>query len=166
MLRRVAAIAGAVVAIAAAAMYLSTPGDEGAPVRTRLQQFADEVNKSTVDGSGIEARALRLASFFADDVEVDLGQGSAAIRGRETVLGMATRLQPRTAAFELKLEDVNVAMEPGGEAADVHLTAEFIRRSITTGEESLDAREFTMLMRRIAGEWKIARATAVETLAK
>ena len=57
-------------------------------------------------------------------------------------------------------------MAPSGETADVHLTAEFIRRSITTGEESLDAREFTIGMRRVGGEWQIARVTAVETLEK
>jgi hypothetical protein len=165
-LKRIAAIVGVVVAIAAAAMYLSTPGDEGAAVRKRLEQLADEVNQSTVDPAGAETRAVRLASFFADDVDVDLGQGSAPIHGRETVLGMAERLQPRTAAFRLKLEDVTVAIASGGETADVHLTAEFIRRSITTGEESLDAREFTMMMRRVGSDWKIGRVTAVETLTK
>ena len=55
-------------------------------------------------------------------------------------------------------------MAPGGETADVHLTAEIIRRSITTGDESLDAREFTLGMRRVGGEWQIARVTAVDTL--
>jgi hypothetical protein len=165
-IKHIAAIVGIVVAIAAAAVYFSTPGDEGAAVRKRLQQLTDDVNTSTVEGIGTIERAVQLASFFADDVDVDLGQGSAPIHGRETVLGMAERLQPRTAAFKLKLEDVTVAMGPGGDTADVHLTAEFIRRSITTGEESLDAREFTMVMRRIGGDWKIARVNAVETLAK
>jgi hypothetical protein len=73
---------------------------------------------------------------------------------------------PRTAAFRLQFEDVSVAMAAGGETADVHLTAEFIRRSMTTGEESLDAREFTIGMRRVGGEWQIARVTAVDTLEK
>ena len=55
-------------------------------------------------------------------------------------------------------------MAPSKETADVHLTAEFIRRNITTGEETLDAREFTLGMRRVGGEWQIARVTAVDTL--
>jgi hypothetical protein len=129
-----------------------------------LQAFSAEVNKSTVDGSGTVARAVQLASFFTDDIEVELGKGAPPIRGRETVIGMAERLQPRTAAFELKFEDVTVAMAAGGAAANVHLTAEFIRRSITTGEHSLDAREFTIGMRQVAGEWRISRVTAVDTL--
>jgi hypothetical protein len=165
-IKRIAIIVGVVVALAAAAVYFTSPGDEGAEIRKRLQQLTDDVNKSTLDGSGTEAKAIQLASFFTDDVDVDLGQGSAPIHGRETVLGMAERLQPRTAAFQLKLEDVTVAMGPDGQTADVHLTAEFIRRSITTGEESLDAREFAMVMRRAGSEWKIARVTVVETLAK
>ena len=103
------------------------------------------------------ARAAQLGVFFTDDIEVELGQGAAPIKGRETILGMAARLQPRTAAFTLKFEDITVAMAPGGESADVHLTAEFIRRSFTTGEESLDAREFTLGVqrsrRRVAG-WR------------
>ena len=110
-------------------------------------------------------RGKQLGAFFAEDVDVDLGQGAAPIRGRETVVGMAERLQPRTAAFRLQFEDVSVAMAPNGEAADVHLTAEFIRRSIATGDESLDAREFTIGMRRVGGDWRIAGVTAVDTLA-
>ena len=77
---------------------------------------------------------------------------------------MAERLQPRTAAFRLRFEDVSVVIAADGNTADVHLTAEFIRRSITTGEESLDAREFMLGMRRVGAEWQIAKVTAVETL--
>jgi hypothetical protein len=124
------------------------------------------VNRSTVDGLGPEARGAQLGAFFTEDVDVDLGKSAAPIHGRDTVIGMADRLQPRTSAFQLKFEDVGVAMVPGGETANVHLTAEFIRRSITTGEQTLDAREFTIGMRRVGGQWQIARVTAVDTLEK
>ena len=163
-MRRVAVIVLAVVALATGAWFLLAPPDEGDAVRARLTAFSDMVNKSTVDGLGPQARSVQLGAFFAQDVEVELGGGAAPIRGRETVIGMAERLQPRTAAFRLEFEDVSVAIAPGGETADVHLTAEFIRRSITTGDESLDAREFTLGMRRVGGEWQIARVTAVDTL--
>jgi SnoaL-like domain len=161
---RIAAIVLTVVAIAAGAWFVLTPADSGAPVRARLQSLATMVNRSTVDGLGPEARSAQLGAYFTEDVDVDLGRGAAPIRGRTTVMGMAERLQPRTAAFRLQFEDVSVAMAPSGDTADVHLTAEFIRRSITTGEESLDAREFTIGMRRVGGEWQIARVTAVDTL--
>ena len=163
-MRRVAVIVLTAVALAAGAWFLLAPADDGAAVRARLTALADMVNRSTVDGLGPQARSVQLGAFFAQDVDVELGEGSAPIRGRDTVIGMAERLQPRTAAFRLEFEDVSVAIAPGGETADVHLTAEFIRRSITTGDESLDAREFTIGMRRVGGEWQIARVTAVDTL--
>jgi hypothetical protein len=166
VLSRVAAIVAVVVALAAGVWFLTTRGDEGAEVRRRLQALADEVNRSTSEGFDTVARTVALGAFFTADVDVDLGQGTAPIHGRETVMGMAERLQPRTAAFQLKFEDVSVAMGPGADTADVHLTAEFIRRSLTTGEESLDAREFTLSMKRDGGVWRIARVTAIETLKK
>jgi SnoaL-like domain len=161
---RIAAIAATVVALAAGVWFVTARGDEGAQIRRRLQAFADQVNKSTVDGQGPEVRAAQFGSYFTDDVEVDFGRGSAPIRGREVVVGMAERLQPRTAAFQLKLEDMTVAMGQGGDTADVHLTAAFFRRSLTTSEEWMDAREFTVGMRRAGGEWRIGRVTAVDTL--
>jgi len=165
-MQRIAAIVLAVVGVAAGAWFLLSPADSGAAVRARLQALADMVNRSTVDGMGPEARGVQLGAFFAEDVDVDLGRGAAPIHGRDTVIGMAERLQPRTAAFQVKFADVGVAMAPSGETADVHLTAEFLRRNITTGEETLDAREFTIGMRRVGGEWQIARVTAVDTLEK
>jgi hypothetical protein len=164
MFARVAAVTALAVCLAAAAWYLVRPADEGAAVRQRLEAFAADVNRSTTDNVEPGARAARLGAYFTEDIEVDFGQGAAPIKGRATIIDMAARLQPRTAAFSLKFEDISVAMAPGGEGADVHLTAEFIRQSMTTGEESLDAREFTIGMRRVGGDWKIARITAVETL--
>jgi hypothetical protein len=163
-MRPIAAIVGTVVAIAAAAWFLLAPADAGTSVKARLQALSEMVNRSTVDGLGPEARASQLGAFFTEDVDVDLGQGAAPIRGRETVIGMAERLQPRTAAFSLRFEDVSVVMAPDGNSADVHLTAEFIRRNITTSEESLDAREFLLGMRRVGADWQIAKVTALQTL--
>ena len=162
--RRVAAATAIVVGIALIGWYVASPAEEGAAVRRRLQTFSDEVNRNATQALEPDARAARFGAFFTDDVDVDFGHGTVPIKGRGTIVGMAERLQPRTAAFTLKFQDVSVAMGPGADAADVHLTAEFIRRSITTGEESLDAREFTIGMRQVAGEWKIARVTAVDTL--
>jgi hypothetical protein len=153
-----------VVALGAAIWFVARADDETTPIRRRLQAFCDDVNGSTTDGAGPEARAVQLGSYFTEDAEVDFGRGSTPITGRETLISMAGRLQPRTAAFSLKFVDVTIVLAPGGDAADVHLTAEFIRRSITTGDQSLDAREFSIAMRRTASEWRMSRVTAVETL--
>jgi hypothetical protein len=164
MMRRVLLPSTAIVVIVAGVWFFSQAKDETADVRRRLQALCDDVNSSTTDGRGPEARATQLGAFFTDDVEIELGGGATPIKGRATVVSMAARLQPRTAAFKLKFEDVSVAMAPGATAADVHLTAEFIRRNLSTGEESLDAREFTLGMRRVGGDWQIQRVTAVDTL--
>jgi hypothetical protein len=161
---RIAAIVLTVVTLVAGAYYVLAPRDPGASVRARLAVLSEMVNRSTVDGLGPEARSQQLGAFFSGDVDVDLGRGTAPIKGRDTVIGMAERLQPRTAAFRLKFEDVSVVMGPGGDSADVHLTTTFTRRSMSTGEETLDAREFMLVMRRVGGEWQIARVTAVDTL--
>ena len=161
---RVAALAALGVILGVGAWYYLTPTDPTTVIRQRLNTLADEINKSTRDGRGPEARAVELSSYLTDDVELDFGPGSPPIQGRATVIGMAGRLQPRTAAFTLRFQDMNVALAPDGQTADVHLTAEFIRRSMTTGEESLDAREFTIVMRQVGGDWKIAKVVAIQTL--
>jgi hypothetical protein len=79
---------------------------------------------------------------------------------------MVARLQPRTAAFRLELDDVNVEFPASGGrvGADVTLTASFIRRSLSTGEESRDAREFALVCRKDSdAEWRIERVSAVDT---
>ena len=90
-----------------------------------------------------------------------------AVRGIDRTGGTilhTSRRDPRTAAFKLSFQDVTVALDPGQTTATVHLTAEFVRRSITTGEESLDAREFSLGMKKVSGDWRIASATAIQVL--
>lgn len=164
MLQRVVIPSALVVLLVAGIWYAAQGRDETRDVRRRLEALSESVNSSTTDGRGPEARAAQLGAFFADDVEIDLGRGAQPIRGRAMVISMAERLQPRTAAFRLKFEDVTVAMDPGGASAAVHLTAEFIRRDLISGGESLDAREFTMAMQRAADGWQIRRVTGVDTL--
>ena len=139
-------------------------GGEARTIRERIEALRTEVNASTVDGLGTAARATQIGSYFTDDAVVELGGGSVPIRGRETLMDMAARLQPRTAAFRLDLDDVGIEIVPGGTAADVMLTASFVRRSVSTGEESRDAREFAMVLVKTDSTWRISRMTAIDTL--
>jgi hypothetical protein len=160
------AAAAALVTVAVAGVLLwhrRYSGDER-EVRASLASLAEEFNASTTDGLGTVARAVELGSYFAEDVVVDLGPGSGPIEGRLTLIGMAERLQPRTSAFRVTLDDVGVEMGTGNQQADVTLTAIFTRRSITTGEQSVDAREFALAMRKTEGRWRIERATAIDAL--
>ena len=161
--RRVTVAAAIVAAVALVAWFFRMPGDE-ASIRRRLQAFVDDVNRTSTQGLSSVSHAAAIGAYFTEDVRVDLGQGSTPIDGRATVVGMATRLQPRIAAYRLRFDDVTVQMAPDGGSAEVHLAAEFIRQSVGAGEDWLDAREFTLGMRRVGDEWSISRVTAIDTL--
>jgi hypothetical protein len=162
---RAVRVAG-VVALAAVAFLLwrSRASDDERVIRERLDALRTEVNSSAADDPGSIVRAANIGSYFTEDVVVDLGQGTAPIRGRLTLMGIAQRLEPRTAAFRLELDDVGIEMTPGAATADVTLTASFIQRSISTGEESRDAREFALALTKTDGTWRIARLTAIDVL--
>jgi hypothetical protein len=158
-----AAVVAALLALAAIVFVRMREGPDERVIRQRLEALRTEVNTSTTDGTGTIARAAQIGSYFTEDAVVDLGGGSVPIRGRATVMGMVARLQPRTSAFRLELDDVGIELVPGGTAADVLLTASFVRRMISTGEESRDAREFALVLVKTAGTWRIARITAIDT---
>jgi hypothetical protein len=133
-------------------------------IHGRLETLRDEVNSSGGGGLETAARAAQIGRYFTADVVVELGEGSVPIRGRDTIVGMVARLQPRTAAFRMELDDVSVELAPGTGAAEVLLTASFVRRSISTGEESRDAREYALVLTKASGDWQISRITAIDTL--
>jgi hypothetical protein len=155
----------AVVLAAAGWWFWYSAAPQERAIKRRLEQFAGEFNTTTRQGEGLAslARAARLGDYFTQDIVIELGQGTQPIQGRETLMGMAARLQPRTAAFVLELDDVTV--ESMDETrADVIMTALIRRRSFDSGDESLDAREFSVEMRNEAGTWRMARVVAVDTL--
>jgi ketosteroid isomerase-like protein len=148
-----------VVGAVAAFAWTRWTSDEAA-VERRLHGLAAEVNESIIDGAGLRARSAQLGTYFTDDVVIDLGKGAAAIRGRATVLDMASRLQPRTSAFTLQLTDIGVVLAPDRLSGSVVLTAEFTRRG--GGENAIDARELSLAVTRADGDWRISRLTVVE----
>ncbi len=133
-------------------------------IRQRLEALTVDINTTAGEGLDGVAHAAALAGFFSDDVVVDLGEGASPIVGRATLVGMASRLQRRTAAFRLRFDDVGVRLGPDRTTADVALTASFVQRADGTGADSMDAREFALTLTKRSGEWRIARVTAVETL--
>ena len=138
--------------------------DERAVIRQRLEAFAEVVNKGGGSGlAGAATHAIGLANFFTNDVVITLGDGTAPIQGRDMLMSMAMRLQPRTSEYTLDFEDVNVQLASDGQSAEVGLTAEFIRRA-SGARQSMDAREFKLQMRLDDGEWKIASVEAIQTL--
>lgn len=161
--RRGAVAIVVVFAVAAVAWMLWPEGEEGA-IRRQLHALVDEANERDGDALGTIARGARLSAYFTEDVVVDLAQGTEPVSGRQTLIGMAAHLQPRTATLVIALEDITVAVRTGTAIADVSLTATFRRRDITTREQTTDAREFALEMRKEGSEWRIARAAVVDTL--
>jgi hypothetical protein len=160
----VGAISVAVALIAAYLTWRAIGSHDEREIRTRLEELAAEFNASTTDGLGTVARAARIGQFFTSDVVVELGQGSPPIHGRETLIGMAARLQPRTAAFVVELKDINVQLLEA-DRAEAALTLVIRRRSIASGEESFDAREFSADLRKDdEGRWRLGRVVAIDTL--
>jgi hypothetical protein len=153
---RIVAIA---VVVAAAVMFAWRsvfPSDER-QIRRQLAHVAEEVNEQRQGLSAI-AQAADVASAFADDVVIDLGPGTP-IRGRETLMGIVARLQPRTSRYEVRIRDMDVRVNDHTSAA-VDLSA------TTSGENGLDAREFKLQMVKRDGKWLIARVTPVQVLEK
>jgi hypothetical protein len=132
-------------------------------IRAVFENFVTEFNSGTTDGLGLIARAAQIGEAFTPDVVIELGQGSPPIHGREILIGMVSRLQPRTAAFVLELDDVNVEVKDP-DHADVTFTALIRRRSVASSEESIDAREFEAEAVRVDRRWRVSRVVAVDTL--
>lgn len=161
-MRRAVAIASVILVAGFGWWYGLSWGDER-EIRASLASLASEFNADTSDGLGAVARAARLGGHFSQDVVVDLGPGTAPLRGRDMLMGVATRLQPRTAAFRVVLDDVGVEVADGNREADVTLTVSFIQRSLATDEEANAAKEFALRLAKSDGRWRIARATAIDT---
>jgi hypothetical protein len=138
-------------------------GNEKAAITERLREFTRVVNAAAPEGLGSVSRAAEIGSFFTDDVVVDLAEGSTPIAGRETLMAMSMRLQPRLAQFTIGFADANVNVAADKQSADVSLTVEFFSRDQTTRQQ-IDAREFKLGMRQVDGVWKMSRVTAVDTL--
>ena len=132
-------------------------------IRRRLNALTDEINTSVDAGLSAVARGADIGSYFTEDVVVDLGEGAAPITGRSTLVGMASRLERRTAAFRLRFDDIGVRVAPEGDRASATLTASFRERDDARGE-SMDAREFELELQKSSGTWRIARVSAVDTL--
>ena len=160
--RRLPLILVLVAALAALWWWKTSPSQER-EVRALFDSFAREFNSGTRDGLGLLARAAHIGEYFTPDVVIELGQGSPPLQGRETLMGMASRLQPRTSAFVLEFDDVNVEFTDA-DHGEVTFTALFRRRSQDSGEESIDAREFAGEVVRTGGRWRVSKVVAIDTL--
>lgn len=150
----------AIVAAAAAVWAYRTffPSDEQR-IRQRLDEIVALVNRDA-DGLDAISRAARIGRAFTDDVVVELRRG-APIRGKDTLMAMAARVQPRTDGVNLAIRDVNVAVLNAGEAR-VELTATWDDPSDSS--QPLDATELRLHWVERDGQWLISSVEPVDVL--
>jgi hypothetical protein len=161
--RTLGALCAAILLAGGAFWWWTRPSADERQVQRLFRDFGEELNTGASGGFGTVAHIARLSEFFSPDVVVELGHGSPPIEGRETLLGMVSRLQPRTAAFVVEMDDVTTEFT-GPDHGEVTFTALIRRRGFESREESIDAREFAGEVVRSGGRWRVSRVVAVDTL--
>lgn len=162
MVARGSALHAATAALVALAFGACAWGEEAA-IRRRLNGFVEQANRPPAEGLALASHAASMGDYFTDGVTVDLGPGTTRIEGRDMLIGMVARLQPRTAAYQLRLDDTDIRVAEDGLTAGVAVTISIIPRNPAPGEGP-DPREFALNMEKTAGTWRIARVTAVQLL--
>lgn len=154
-------LAGAAVAVAAAALFF-WPTDARA-IRQTLAAATDAVSVPAGEGDLQRvARAASLAKRLAGDVVVEAGPEGPSIHGRDTVVGLASRLSiagPVTVSATV----IDLAIDGAAGRATAHVAVQV--RGDSRGElESVADSESTVELVKTDGTWLIARATRVPAL--
>jgi hypothetical protein len=152
-------LAAATLAAIAWGAYSFWPSEERR-LRARIDALEEIVNERPRDGIALVTRTAQLTAFFEEDVVLDPGRGAGAIRGRERLIALASRVPNSGNAFNVRFVDVSVSID--GADALVRLTAT-IRWVDARGEENVDAREAEFAVRK-SDDWRIARITAIDVL--
>ena len=151
----VAAAIGAVIALGYPVLFPS----EERRIQKQLDELVETVNTPPPDGMAALARAAKIGNAFATDVTVDFGD-APPVHGRETIMGIASRLQDRARTVNVAIQDVNIVVGTDRTTADVDLTV------VVRMDDSIDAREFQVQMLKPEDRWLIGRAIAVKILQK
>ena len=106
-------------------------------------------------------RIVQLRNLFAPDVHIRFG--AEEIVSRDALLALLSRWQPPSAGFTIEFVDVTVTLEDES-TARVGLTAKISNRDAQTGDPIIDAREATLAMKKLDGEWVVAGVEGTETL--
>lgn len=115
------------------------------------------------EGLGAVAAVAGLPQYFAADVVLDPGRPFPVLTGRDAVVAAAARVRGALPVLRLELADRRIEM--GADAAQAVVSvAVSARMTDRAGQQSMDAREVKLIMKRIDGRWVIARAEAVAAL--
>ncbi|HEY8549860.1 MAG TPA: hypothetical protein VIL35_07905 [Vicinamibacterales bacterium] len=136
----------------------------------RIRSLLDELVSaiSVPAGESETQRALRLAPLargLTEDVLLDAGDGVRAIRGREAVLGLASRLSALSGPTLIELTDVEVEIAEERTSA----TAIAIVRVRTGGDaviHELDDQPIQVDLVKSDGTWRVRRAAPFRVLSR
>jgi hypothetical protein len=133
-------------------------------VRARLTSLAGSV--SVPAGESDLQRLARIASLgggLAPDVVVEAGEDGVAVRGREAVIGLASRLGTLSGPTEVRLSRIQVEVDAGRGRASADAVVE-----IDTGGEGtvrqFDGQLITFELTRTSGSWLLTRVRPAATL--
>jgi hypothetical protein len=147
-------------AIAAFLAYRWWTGEERI-VKKRLDALAVTLSPPANGELAMIARIVQLRGFFAPDVHIQFS--GEIIDSRDALVAVLGRWQPPKNGFTLTFADVVVHMVDA-DTAHVSLTAEISNSNGTNSDPLLDAREGTLTMTKVDGEWVIATAETANTL--
>jgi hypothetical protein len=155
-----ALVAALLVALAGTAWWV-WPTD-GRRIRARLSALVEAA--SVPAGEGDLQRVTRLAALsrgLAPDVVLEAGDGMLAIRGREAVVGLASRLGALSGPTLIELSRIEVTIDDtrGVATASALVT---IRTGSDPTLQELDGDVVRVELSKATGEWLLTRAVPQE----
>jgi ketosteroid isomerase-like protein len=129
------------------------------------RQFERLAEAASVQGteSPIEqiAQAAQVVRFFTKDVVLRLGQDSSSvIAGRDALVALAAQAR-RRGPLQVMFDDVQVSVG-GPDSASVYATVTATGANLQS--EVVEAREISVTLQKVDGDWLIARVEGVRTL--
>lgn len=132
--------------------------DDATQIRVVLERIAEGVGSSAEESEmGRLARAAGLRNDLHPEIEVDAGPPFVRMKGRESVIATAARLNGVIRNLSIVFRDIDI--DVAGDEATVRLTAE-AHFDEGRGGRGMEAREFDVAFVRREGRWVIADVRA------
>ena len=110
-------------------------------------------------------RAAQLRKYLADDVHIKAG--SSELTSRDQIVGLVSAFTPPPGGWNIQFVDLQVRVNHNTNIdADAYMTVEINGIDPRTGQPTIDAREASVTMKKLDGEWVLATAETKDTLQK
>lgn len=170
-MKRIAAIVGAALAVAAVAgIVLAMRGRDERAIRKNIKEIAESASKSKEDQFfTLLGKSETIKSRFAPDCRVAVEGELPEIAGAEALAGIVLQVLHSIQELKVEIDDVGVTVAPDRLGADSVMTARAIAPSpsapdVMGGGGLMDLREVKIQWRKIDGKWRVARLDARKVL--